>query len=268
MPISPFVNRYEQLILDLDGCVYLGDEPIAGSPEAIAALREAGKRVAFVTNNPRSAGEEFVQRLWGLGIQASAADVVTVGGAVQHLLAERYRGRTAFVVGTAALKKHVADSGVGMLNGSDLATRADVVVVGGTEDLVYEDLRVAALALRRGADFLVTGRDPTHPMPDGLWPGTGAIVAALEYSTERTAAVIGKPEPQLFITAMDRLGDGRTLVVGDRIDTDVVAADKAGLEAALVLSGGTSAEEAAAAEDPKPVRVAADLRELVLGDGA
>ena len=268
MPISPFVNRYEQLILDLDGCVYLGDEPIPGSPEAIAALREAGKRVAFVTNNPRNAGEEYVQRLWGFGIQASAADVVTVGGAVQHLLAERYRGRTAFVVGTPALKKHVADSGVGLLNGSDLATRADVVVVGGTEDLVYEDMRVAALALRRGADFLVTGRDPTHPMPDGLWPGTGAIVAALEYATERTAAVVGKPEPQLFVTAIDRLGEGRTLVIGDRLDTDIAAAAKAGLEAALVLSGGTSAEEAAAAEDPKPVRVAADLRELVLGDGS
>jgi HAD superfamily hydrolase (TIGR01450 family) len=267
VPISPFIAQYEQVILDLDGCVYLGDEAIPGSPEAIAALREAGKRVAFVTNNPRSSGEEYVRRLWGLGIQASAADVVTVGGAVQHLLAERYRGRTVFVVGTPALKKHVADSGVGLLNGSDLATRADVVVVGGTEDLVYEDLRVAALALRRGADFLVTGRDPTHPMPDGLWPGTGAIVAALEYATGRTAAVVGKPEAQLLVTALDRLGEGRTLVIGDRLDTDVAAAAKAHLDAALVLSGGTSAEEAAAARDPKPARVADDLRALVLADG-
>ncbi len=268
MPISAFAAQYDQVILDLDGCVYLGEEAIPGSPEAIAALREAGKRVAFVTNNPRSAGEDYVRRLWGLGIQASAADVVTVGGAVQHLLAERYRGRTAFAVGTAALRKHVADSGVGLLNGSDLATRADLVVVGGTEDLVFDDLRVATLALRRGADFLVTGRDPTHPTPEGLWPGTGAIVAALEYASERKASVVGKPEPQLFVTALDRLGEGRTLVVGDRLDTDVAAAAKAGLDAALVLSGGTSAKEAAAAaKDPKPVRVAEDLRELVLGGG-
>lgn len=267
MPLSGFIRQYDQLILDLDGCVYLGDEAIPGSTEAIAALRDEGRRVAFVTNNPRSAGEDYVRRLWKLGIQASVADVVTVGGAVQHLLTERYRGRTAFAVGTPALKKHVADSGVGLLNGSDLATRADVVVVGGTEELIYEDLRVAALALRRGADFLVTGRDPTHPMPDGLWPGTGAIVAALEYTTDRTAAVIGKPEPQLFVTALDRLGEGRTLVVGDRLDSDVAAAAKARLDAALVLSGGTGADEAAAARDPKPLRVAADLRELVLGDG-
>ena len=265
MPLAPFLARYDQVIMDLDGCVYLGAEAIPGSVEAIAALRDGGLRIAFVTNDPRSSTEEYVRRLWGIGVQASVADVVTVGGAVQHLLAERYRGRTVFAIGTEALRRHVADSGLRLLNGTDLATRADVVVVGGTEDLVYEDLRVAALALRRGAEFLVTGRDPTYPMPDGLWPGTGAIVAALEYATGRVAAVVGKPEPQLFVTALDRLGEGRTLVIGDRLDSDVAAAARARLDAALVLSGGTTAEEAAAAGDPKPVRVAADLRELVLG---
>lgn len=264
MALSPLLSRYDQVIMDLDGCVYLGGEPIPGSPEAIAALREGGKRIAFVTNDPRSSTEDYVQRLWGMGVQASVADVVTVGGAVQHLLAERYHGRTVFAIGTEALLRHVTDSGLRLLNGTDLATRAELVVVGGTEDLVYEDLRVASLALLRGADFLVTGRDPTYPMPDGLWPGTGAIVAALEYATSRQAAVVGKPEPQLFITALDRLGEGRTLVVGDRLDSDVAAAGKARLDAALVLSGGTSAEDAAAAKDPKPVAVAADLRELVL----
>lgn len=267
MPISAFVAQYEQVILDLDGCVYLGGDAIPGSPEAIAALREADRRIAFVTNDPRSGTEDYVRRLWGLGVQASVADVVTVGGAVQHVLAERYRGRTVFGIGTPALLRHVADSGLRLLNGTDLATRADLVVVGGTEDLVYEDLRVASLALRRGAEFIVTGRDPTYPMPDGLWPGTGAIVAALEYATGRTAAVIGKPDPQLFLTALDRMGDGRTLVIGDRLDADVAAAAKAKLDAALVLSGGTSAAEAAKAKDPKPLRVADDLRELVLGGG-
>jgi glycerol 3-phosphatase-2 len=267
VPLSPFISQYEQVLLDLDGCVYLGGAAVPGSPEAVAALREAGVRVAFVTNDPRSGTEDYVRRLWGLGIQASVEAVVTVGGAVQHLLAERYRGRTVFAIGTPSLHRHVADSGVQLLNGTDLATRADVVVVGGTEDLVYEDLRVATLALRRGAEFLTTGRDPTYPMPDGLWPGTGAIVAALEYASGSTAAVIGKPEPQLFMTALDRLGDGRTLVVGDRLDADVGAAAAAGLDAALVLSGGTTAAEAAAAKEPRPIRVAANLRELVLGDG-
>src|SRR5918912_2315938 len=247
MALSRLALAYDQLVLDLDGFVWIGGEPIDGSVEAIAALRDAGRRIAFVTNNPRRATEDYVKRLWGVGVQASVADVVTVAGAVQHLLAETRRGRTAYVVGTATLRDHVADAGVKVLNGTDLASRPDLVVVGGTDDLVYDDLRVATLALRRGADFLATSRDPTHPMPDGLWPGTGAIVAALEYASERKAAIVGKPEPQLLLTAIDRMGDGRTLAVGDRLDTDVAAAAKAGVDAALVLSGGTSAEQAAEA---------------------
>ena len=267
MPISRLVAGYDQVIMDLDGCVYVGDEPVPGSPEAIDALRGAGKRVAFVTNNTRLSEEEYVQKLWGMNVRASLGDVVTVGGAVQHLLAERYRGRTVFAIGTESLFRHVTDAGVRLLNGTDLATRADVVLVGGALHFGYEDLRDAALALERGAEFLATSRDPTYPQPEGPWPGTGATVAFLEYATGRTAAIVGKPEPQLFITALDRLGEGRTLVIGDRLDTDVAAAGRAHLDAALVLTGGASAEEAAKAKDPTPVQVAADLRELVLGDG-
>jgi glycerol-1-phosphatase len=159
----------------------------------------------------------------------------------------------------------VTDAGLKLLNGTDMASRAEVVVVGGTEELVYDDLRYASLALRRGADFLATGRDPTYPQPDGLWPGTGAIVAALEYATGRTATVVGKPEPQLFLTALDRLGEGRTLVVGDRLDSDVAAAEKAELDAALVLSGDIDADELDGAE-PKPVAVAENLSALVSGE--
>src|SRR5439155_20113645 len=105
-------------------------------------------------------------------------DVVTVGGALQHLLAETRRGRTAFVIGTEALSAHVSDAGLRVLNGTDLASRAEVVIVAGTDQLDYEDLREAVLALARGADFLATGREPTYPMPDGAWPGQGAILAA------------------------------------------------------------------------------------------
>jgi HAD superfamily hydrolase (TIGR01450 family) len=187
-----------------------------------------------------------------------------VGGAVQHLLAERFHGRTAFAIGTESLFRHVQDAGVRLLNGTDLASRADLVLVAGTDELTYDDLRTAGLALQRGAEFLATSRDPTYPMPEGHWPGTGAILAAIETTTARTASVVGKPEPQLFLTALDRLGEGRTLVVGDRLDSDVAAAARAGLEAALVLSGGVSAEAAARAKDPAPVRVAANLSELVV----
>ena len=263
MPISPLLQKYEQVILDLDGCVWVGPEPIPGAAEAITTMRDAGKRVAFVTNDPRHAGEDFVRKLWGIGVQASLADVVTVGAAVQHLLAETRRGGTAFVIGTDAFRKHVADAGVRVVNWTDLASRAELVVVGGTDELTYDDLKNAVLALRRGADFLATGRDPTYPMPDGLWPGTGAILAAVEVGSGRSAAIVGKPEPQLFYTALDRLGEGSTLVIGDRLDADIAAAEKARLDSALVLTGGTSREESETVKKPRPLVVADSLAALV-----
>jgi glycerol-1-phosphatase len=261
--LSPLAAGYDQFILDLDGCVWIGDEPTPGAVEALRALREAGKRVAFATNDPRSATEDYVTRLWKLGVKASLRDVVTVGGAVQHLLAETRSGRTAFVIGTASMRRHVADAGLRILNGTDLASRAEVVVVAGTNDLVYDDLRQASLAIRRGADFVATGRDPTYPQPDGLWPGTGAIVAAVEYATGRTAEIVGKPQPELLRTALDRLGDGRTLVVGDRVDTDLAAAAAAKLDAALVLTGEASRADADGFE-PKPVAIGETLAALLV----
>jgi glycerol-1-phosphatase len=261
--LSPLAVRYDQFILDLDGCVWIGDEPTPGVLGALEQVREADKRVAYATNDPRSATEDYVTRLWRIGVRASVRDVVTVGGAMQHLLAETRNGCTAFVIGTESLRKHVNDAGCRVLNGTDLASRAEVVVVGGTEDLVYDDLRNAALAVRRGADFLATARDPTYPQPDGLWPGTGAILAAVEVASERQATVIGKPEPQLLLTALDRLGEGRTLVVGDRIDTDLGAAAAAGLDSALVLSGGARREDVDGLEPP-PVAVRDTLAQLLV----
>ena len=263
MPLSPIAQRYDQFILDLDGCVWIGDEPTPRAVEAVEALRDAGKEIAYATNDPRSATEDYVARLWKIGIRASVRDVVTVGGAVQHLLAETRSGRTAFVIGTGALQRHVADAGLKVLNGTDLASRAEVVVVGGTEELVYDDLRFGALAVRRGADFLATARDPTYPQPDGPWPGTGAILAAVEVASGRTAEIVGKPQPQLLLTALDRLGEGRTLVVGDRVDTDLSAAAAAQLDAALVLSGGTK-REALNGFNPEPVAVTDTLADLLL----
>jgi HAD superfamily hydrolase (TIGR01450 family) len=265
MPVSEAVRRYDQLILDLDGCVWVGPDPLPGAVEAIEALRAAGMRLAFATNDSRHALEDHVRKLWGIGVQASLADVVSAGSAMQHLLADTRRGRTAFVIGAESLHRHVSDAGCRILNGTDLASRAELVVVGHDERLVYDDLRNAVLALRRGAELLATSRDPTLPMPDGLWPGTGAILAAVETGSEKQASIVGKPEPQLFYTALDRLGDGSTLVVGDRLDSDVAAAAKAGLDAALVLTGGTSREQAEEAKEPRPKFVADSLAELVLG---
>ena len=265
MPLSPLVAAYDHVILDMDGCLWIGDELTERADEAIAALREAGKGVAFVTNNPRRAAEDYVAKMWKLGIQASARDVITVGGATQHLLADTRRGRTAYVIGSPALHKHVADAGLKVLNGTDLASRAEVVVLGGTDDWTSHDVRLAAMAARRNGDLIATSLDPTYPMPDGFWPGTGALVRAVEVASGQTAIVVGKPQPQLIHTALDRLGEGRALMVGDRLDADIAAAGNAHIDGALVLTGGATREQAAAAPDPRPVAVADTLADLVLG---
>jgi ribonucleotide monophosphatase NagD (HAD superfamily) len=160
--------------------------------------------------------------------------------------------------------RHVVDAGLRVLNGSDLATRADVVVVAAHDDFGYGELRGAIQAVLRGAALVCAGRDKTFPMPDGPWPGAGPIVAAIESATGAAAESVGKPEPQLFLTALDRLGPGRAIVVGDRLDADGDGARAAGLDCAIVLTGATSAAEAHAA-DPPPTRIAASLAELVLG---
>jgi len=261
--LSPLLEAYDQVILDLDGCVWRGDEAVPGSPEAIAALRGAGKRVAFATNNSWFPAEEQVARLWGFGIQASLADVVTVGAAVQHLLAETRGGHSAFVVGSPTLQRHVTDAGLTILNGTARADTAEVVVVGGTHAFDYATLRAASTSIRRGGELIGTSRDPTLPMPDGPWPGTGAILAAVETASGATAQIVGKPSRQLMDTAVERLGEGRTLVVGDRVDSDIAAAAAAGLDAALVLSGDGDARSEPGSDDPRPVATAEDLAALV-----
>jgi glycerol-1-phosphatase len=264
VPLSALAQRYDQFILDLDGCVWVGGEPTPGAVEAIEELRSAGKGLAFATNNAYEAGEDLVAQLWRIGVRASLRDVVTVGGAMQHVLAETRSGRTAFVIGTPSMHRHVTDAGLKVLNGTDLASRAEVVVVAGTTDFVYDDLRRAVQAVLRGADLLATARDPTYPQPDGLWPGTGSLLAAVEYATGRTGQIVGKPEPQLFHTALDRLGDaGRTLVVGDRVRSDLAAAAAAELDAALVRSDGSDHSELDGFE-PKPVAVGETLAELLV----
>ena len=164
-----------------------------------------------MTNDARHGEDDFVRKLWGLGFQAAREEIVTAGGALQHVLAEAGHA-TAFVIGSDAVHRHVTDAGLRILNDSDMADRADVVVVSGHEGFDFAELRGAVQAVLRGAEVWCTSRDATFPMPDGPWPATGSVVAAVEAATGVDARSVGKPEPQLFLTALDRLGDGRALV--------------------------------------------------------
>jgi glycerol-1-phosphatase len=265
MGLSPLLARYDNVVLDLDGCVWVGGACTREAPAAVSELRAAGKRLAFVTNNAKSSPEDYVRKLWSLGVQASLEEVVTAGAAVQYFLSGQ-APRDAYVIGSEALVRHVADAGHRIVNGTDRAVRADIVVVAGHESFDYAQLRDATQAVLDGAEIVASDRDRGFPTENGFYPGTGSIVAALEYATERRAHVVGKPDPEIFRTALDRFGeDGRTLVIGDRLDADLEGAAAAGLDGAIVLTGVTSAEEARTASDPAPVAVAEDLHELVVG---
>lgn len=263
MALSPLLASYDHVLLDLDGCVWVGEQCTPGAPEALAELRTAGKRVAFLTNDPARSPEEYVRKLWSLGLKASLEEIVTVGAAIQHLLSARRPGLTAYVIGSPAIHRHVSEAGLRIVNGSERETSADVVVVAGHDDLHFSELRAATQAVLGGAEMVAAGRDRTYPMDDGQRPGTGAVVAALEYATGQTARSVGKPDPQMFRTALDRLGPGRTLVIGDRIESDLAGAAAAGLDGAIVLTGVSSRDDADAARKPAPVAIAENLSSLV-----
>ena len=257
--LSPALSRYAAVLLDLDGTVWVGDEPCDGATAAVDALRGAGKALRFLTNDVRHSPEEVVRKLWRLGFRANVGEVVSVGSAMQQRLAER-GGGTAFVIGAQALVDHVAAAGLRIVNRTPFASRADVVVVAEHEDLDYGELRTATQAVLRGGELIGATRDATFPMPDGPWPGSGAVLAAVEAATGRSAdLVVGKPEPAMYVAALDGL-PAPVLAVGDRVEVDVAGARAAGLDAALVLTGGELRPS-----DDDALRVADSLRTLVLG---
>jgi glycerol-1-phosphatase len=255
-------DRYDGLLIDLDGVVWIGREPVPGSVEALRDLLAAGKRLVFVTNNPGRLPEAYVERLRGLGVEVGPDQVVTAGVVVARLAgAAAGAGGGAFVLGGTPLHEMVAATGARLLEG-DEARRADVVVVSGHRGFDYEELETAKFALDGGARLFATSHDPTMPFPGGELPGTGAVLAAVEVASGKRAEIAGKPEPHLFEMAKEAAGEGRLAMVGDRISSDIEGGRRVGLETVLVLSGTTSRAEAEAAEPP-PDHVVEDLAALI-----
>ena len=258
--------QYAGLILDLDGCLWVGASAVPGAPEAVDRWRASGRPLVFLTNDPRSSPEDVVQRLWSHGVRGSAHEVVTSGVVMQEYLAERFAGCSAVVVGSAAMVRHVRAAGLRVIAREALVAEADVVVVAGHPDLAYRDLTWAVRAAHAGAAVIATGRDRLVPSEAGVIPGTGAAVAYVEYASGAEAVAVGKPGADAWRLARERLGvDGSVLAVGDRLDSDVAGAVAAGLDAALVLSGVSSREDAERWRGAKPVAVADDLGSLLGG---
>jgi len=264
--LSPLLAGYDHVILDLDGTVWVGGNTTPRAPEAISAIRAAGKRLAFVTNDGSHTPEEYVRKLWEFGCTAAVEEVISVGSAIQFVLADRAPGARVYVIGGPPVFRHVQDAGHRIVNNTPEAEQADVVVVVAHPDFNFRELVTATRALLGGADFISGGRDRNYPTEGGIAPGTGAVVAALEYATGRTARSVGKPDPQVFEVAVDRLGSGRTLVIGDHLTSDLGGAHAAGLDAALVLTGVTTRADAEDARDPAPVAIGENLAALVLSD--
>jgi glycerol-1-phosphatase len=259
-------DRFDGFLVDLDGVVWIGREPVPGAPEALRTLLEAGKRVVFVTNNPGRPPGAYAERLGELGVAVGPSQIVTAGMVAARLAGEAAaaagEGGTALVIGAPALKEMVAATGARVVEGEE-AWDADVVVVSGHRGFEYDELLASKRALDRGAALFATSHDPTMPYPGGELPGTGAVLAAVETASGRRAEIAGKPERHLFAMARAALGGAeRVAMVGDRITSDIEGGRRAGLETVLVLSGTTSREEAAAAE-PAPDFVLGDLSGLL-----
>jgi len=183
---------------------------------------------------------------------------------MQGYLAERFAGGVAVVVGSPAMVRHVQAAGLRVVSRESHVADADVVVLAGHPDLSYRELTWAVRAAHRGAPVIATGRDRLVPSENGVVPGTGAVVAYVEYASGAEAVAVGKPGPDAWRIARERLAvDGPVLAVGDRLDSDVGGAVAAGLDAALVLSGVTSRDEADAWRGARPVAVADDLGALL-----
>jgi HAD superfamily hydrolase (TIGR01450 family) len=257
------VDELDGLLVDLDGVVWLGREPVPGSAEALIELGERELPLVFVTNNPGRPAATYAARLRESGIAVEDDHVVTAGEAAARLAGERAgAGAQAFVIGPEALKEAVSATGLDPVSG-ERGNRAEIVIVAGHRGFDYEELLTATMALRGGAALVATSRDPTLPMPGGAWPGTGAILAAVETASGASAEIAGKPERHLFDLARSRIGDGRRIaIVGDRVASDIEGGRRAGLETILVLTGASAAEDAEQTMSAAD-HVVADLAELV-----
>ncbi len=235
------------LIVDMDGVLWLGDKALPGLVEFLDTLRRLGIRFVLATNNASRSGDEYITKLAGFGASVRAEEILTSSQATAAYLARNAPDAHVYVIGEPGLVSELKKKGLTVIapGANDGATH---VVVGWDRNLNYEKLVQACLLIRSGATFIGTNPDVTYPDARGIIPGNGAILAALRVATDVEPIIIGKPQPEMQMQAMQRMGGTAddTATLGDRLDTDILGGKRVGLTTLLVLSGVTSAEVAKA----------------------
>ena len=284
--LDPAVAPGLLLLVDLDGVLYRGKDPVPGVGALLAARAARGDDVVYVTNNSMWYRAEYVERITGMGAPATADRIVSSPRATALYLRDHHPAiRHVLTVGASGMDRELEDAGFQVTRAGDIgelirgegvegtdggdgweaAGRPDAVVVGLDPHIDYLRLTVATDCIRGGALFIATNRDATYPVERGLRPGAGSIVSAIEVASGITPLVIGKPEPLLMEEAAHAVGrsPNEAIVIGDGILTDLAAANAVGARTILMLTGVTTAAglEALLAED-RPFAVAADAAEL------
>ena len=259
----PLTALHDVALLDLDGVVYVGPDAVPGAPEALAAARTAGLRLAFVTNNAARPPAVVADHLTRLGVPARAEEVITSSQAAARYLADRLpTGARVLVVGTTGLVQALEEQGLTPVH--DANGELDAVVQGYSPDVDWRLLAEGAVAINRGVPWVATNVDPTVPSPRGPLPGNGSLVAALQCATGVNPVVTGKPDPTMHRESVLRSQAERPIVVGDRLDTDVEGANAVGCASLLVFTGVTSpADLLAATPQLRPSYIAADVSGLL-----
>jgi 4-nitrophenyl phosphatase len=248
------------MIVDMDGVLWKDNDPIGDLPLIFERIRARGWRLCLATNNATRTVDEYVEKLKGFGVEVSREQVINSSQAAAHYLKSRYpEGGHVFVVGEQSLVKELSERGFDNHDQEVLA-----VVVGLDRGITYDKLRKATLLIRAGVPFIATNPDKTFPSPEGLVPGTGSLLAAIEAASEQSPVITGKPEPEMYVFAMERMGTKpeETLIVGDRLETDIAGGQNLGCPTALVLSGVTTQQEATNFL-PAPDWIGKDLKDLL-----
>lgn len=252
-------------IFDLDGVIYRGNTAVPYAAEAVDRLRSAGIKIHFLTNNASQTRESFVAKLSGMGIPSTVDEVMNSSYATALWFKEHgHLGKSVLIVGEPGCYELLRREGMDVLEPLE-DRHADFVVVGIDRQFNYEKLKWAQQAILKGATFIATNRDPTYPLEGRVIPGGGSIVAAVATAGLQEPITIGKPSTYTLEKILEITGVPReaVAVVGDRLDTDILVGNRAGLETILVMTGVTTQAEADEAKgDMKPSRIVQDLREL------